>query len=101
MNVAFADALYWVALTNPHDQWHKSAVKASRSLQGARLVTTEEVLTEFLNFVASGGAYLRRQANEAVHRMERNPSIEIIMQDHDSFQAGLNLFENRPDKGYS
>jgi uncharacterized protein len=101
MRTVFADALYWVALTNPHDQWHQQALAASRTLQRVRLVTTEEVLVEYLNFLASAGSHLRRKAREAVRRMAQNPNVEIIPQTHENFQAGLNLYEQRPDKGYS
>ena len=51
----FADALYWSALINPKDQWHGRALEAARALGQARLVTTEGVLTEVLNFYAEGG----------------------------------------------
>ena len=78
MRIIFVDTHYWVALTNPHDQWHSKVLSLSRSLQGAHLVTTEEVLTEYLNFVGSGGPYLRRRAHEAVRRMIRNPRTTVV-----------------------
>jgi predicted nucleic acid-binding protein len=30
-----------------------------------------------------------------------NPAVQVIPQDHESFVAGLNLYEKRLDKGYS
>ncbi len=49
MRKIFVDTLYWIAITNRKDQWHQAAEKASRTLSGCHLVTTEEVLTEVLN----------------------------------------------------
>jgi uncharacterized protein len=101
MRTVFVDTFYWVALTNTHDQWHHQALAASRRLQRVRLVTTEEVLTEYLNFLAGGGSHLRRRAREGLRRMTSNHNVEIVPQTHESFQAGLDLYEQRPDKEYS
>jgi uncharacterized protein len=101
MRTIFVDTHYWVALTNPQDQWHQQVLAASRTLQSARLVTTEEVLTEYLNFLAPRGSHLRRRAREAVDRMIKNPNVTVVPQAHDTFQAGLGLYEQRPDKEYS
>jgi hypothetical protein len=51
----FADAFYWVALLNPSDAFHSLVSSFSRTLGGARLVTTDEVLTEFLNWFSRAG----------------------------------------------
>ena len=48
MRRVFADTVYWVALANPLDQWHRLAVRAGRTLSGMTIVTSEEALTEFL-----------------------------------------------------
>ena len=48
MKPVFADSLYWIAITYVRDQWHQQAIKASQRIQRAEIVTTEEVLTEFL-----------------------------------------------------
>lgn len=52
MNKIFADSLYWIALINPNDQWYKSAQAIGVSLGNFRLVTTNEILTETLNYYA-------------------------------------------------
>jgi predicted nucleic acid-binding protein len=49
MNRVFADANFWIARFNPRDQLHESAKAAAALLGKARIVTTDEVLTEFLN----------------------------------------------------
>lgn len=32
MSGVFVDALYWVASTNPHDQWHRKALEVEATL---------------------------------------------------------------------
>jgi hypothetical protein len=44
----FADTFYWVALLNPRDAVHARVTSFDSSLGTARLVTTDEVLTEVL-----------------------------------------------------
>jgi uncharacterized protein len=101
MKRIFVDTLYWIAITNPKDQWHQAAVSASRSLVGCRLVTTEEVLTEVLNALSKAGRVLRQEAVELVRDLHADPTVTIRPQSHQTFLSGLTLYEARPDKGYS
>ena len=48
MRRLFADTVYWIALANRKDQWHAKVVQTMRSLGQVSLVTTDEVLDEFL-----------------------------------------------------
>lgn len=50
---AFADAFYWIAPTNPADTAHRAAQTFEQSLGGSTIVTTDEVLIEFLTFFGS------------------------------------------------
>jgi predicted nucleic acid-binding protein len=97
----FADTSYWIALTDPRDQWHERAVAAAQSLGATRVVTTEEVLTEFLAFFAARGRHFREVAVLTVRSILQDQSVEVVHQTHDSFLAGLAYYENRPDKRYS
>jgi predicted nucleic acid-binding protein len=97
----FADALYWVALAHRKDQWHDRAVLASQQLGAVPLVTTDEVLDEFLAHFSGYGNRLRTRAARTVRDLFGNPSIEIIPQTRQSFLDGLALYEARPDKEYS
>jgi hypothetical protein len=47
----FADTLYWIAIFLPGDPWASTA--RAVDLSGASLVTTEEVLSEFLTAVSA------------------------------------------------
>jgi len=60
--MAFVDTLYFVALFNPRDQWHERAFAASKLIADAKLITTEDVLVELLNFFSEYGEKARRGA---------------------------------------
>jgi predicted nucleic acid-binding protein len=101
MNTAFADSVYWIAVVKPNDQWADAAKKARDSLGNARLITTDEVLTEFLAAMGSSGEKLREQAAKMVHAIIANANVKVIPQSRDSFLRGLDLYERRTDKSYS
>ena len=101
MSDVFADTNFWVAITDPRDQWNGVALGAARLLAPRRLVTTDEVLTEFLAFFAERGRHFREVATLTVRSILQNRSVEVVHQTHDSFLTALLYYENRPDKGYS
>lgn len=51
-DAVFIDTLYLVARLNPKDQWHKAALDTDTLISRRRLVTTETVLIELLNYLA-------------------------------------------------
>jgi len=95
----FADTLYWFAIFVPGDAWAESA--RSVDLADVLLVTTEEVLSEFLTAVSAHGDHARRLACRLVREILSDPHIEVVTQSHGSFLAGLALYERRSDKQYS
>ena len=97
----FADTLYWVAIANPLDPWHEAAKNANPTPAAAQLLTTDEVLTEFLTALASGGSYLRQRTVAVVHRILEARTVTVLPQSRLSFLAGMALYESRPDKAYS
>jgi predicted nucleic acid-binding protein len=101
MRTVFADTCYWIALLNPRDQTHRYAVQVSKGLTDCRIFTTEEVLTELLNYFGARGPHFRAAAAKLVERMQADRLIEILPQTHADFLAGVRLYEARPDKGYS
>ncbi|ERT04232.1 PIN domain protein [Lyngbya aestuarii BL J] len=70
-------------------------------MQRANLVTTEEVLVEVLTFFSTYGYQMRQRIVKLVEGIIINPNVRVIQQTHESFMDGLNLYKNRPDKGYS
>jgi predicted nucleic acid-binding protein len=101
MRAVFADTCYWIALLNPRDQTHDIAIRVSKGLTDYSTVTTDEVLTELLNYFGARGPYFRNAAAMLTKRMQVDPSIQILPQTRDGFLAGLRLYVARPDKGYS
>jgi predicted nucleic acid-binding protein len=101
MRAVFADTCYWIALLNPRDQTHDIAVRVSKGLTDYRTVTTEEVLTELLNYFAARGPYFRSAAAKLVERIQADRSIQILPQTREGFLVGLRLYQARSDKGYS
>jgi predicted nucleic acid-binding protein len=97
MRRLFADTSYWIALFNPQDEWSKGAVRATQSLgEEVHLVTTQDVLTEFLNFFASAGPMLRRHVAEAIREIMTAGDVTVLAQTPESFLAGLELYESDP-----
>jgi predicted nucleic acid-binding protein len=97
----FADATYWIAIASPRDQWHAQASKVSRALKGVEIVTTEEVLSEFLTHYSGHGKTVRNEAIRDVEDIMSDPGVVVLPQSHQSFLNGLDLYKARPDKGYS
>ena len=58
MKTVFADTVYWIATVKPGDQWADAAKRARAALGELRIVTTDEVLTEFLTALSSSGQNL-------------------------------------------
>ena len=96
MRRVFADTSYWIALFNPEDEWSKGAVRATHSLGEVHLVTTQDVLTEFLNYFAGAGPILRRQVAEAIREIMTAGDVTVLAQTPESFLAGLELYESEP-----
>lgn len=99
MTRIFVDTVYWLAIFIPGDAWAEAARAVDCS--NAALVTTEEVLSEFLAAVSAHGDFTRRLACKLVRGVLNDPGIEVVAQSHESFLAGLALYERRPDKQYS
>jgi predicted nucleic acid-binding protein len=89
-----------VALSDPSDLQYRDAVAVESHLAGAKIITTEEVLSEFLTFFAAD-AWLRDRASRAVQALLNSSSVRVIPQSRETFLAGLALYRQRPDKGYS
>ncbi|MFN0105969.1 MAG: type II toxin-antitoxin system VapC family toxin [Bryobacteraceae bacterium] len=101
MKAIFADTFYWVALTNKLDALHERALALPRSLGLPQIVTTEQVITEYLNFFPKWGEHFRRKASANVRGALATPSVTVVPHTQESFLAGLALYEAGLDKGYS
>jgi predicted nucleic acid-binding protein len=101
MKQVFADSVFWIAIIRPDDPYEQSALEALDSIGQARLITTEEVLTELCAAVSRSDSLLRRKTAQIVRRLLASENVRVIAQSHDSFLAGLELYEKRADKWYS
>lgn len=101
MSVLFADTFYWIALADATDSAHPRALALTAERASSAMVTTDEVLTEYLTFFATAPEPFRREAAESVERILASSFIRVIPQSRGSFLDGLRLYRARPDKGYS
>jgi len=101
MKLVFADTAYWIARVKPDDQWNKTAAQARNALGPVRLLTTDEVLAEFLTALGSGGERTRSLGVKMVRAILANPNVKVSAQSRDSFLHGVDLYEQRFDKEYS
>jgi predicted nucleic acid-binding protein len=101
MKQVLADSVFWIAIIRPDDPYEQSALEALDSIGQARLITTEEVLTELCAAVSRSDSLLRRKTVQIVRRLLASENVRVIAQSHDSFLAGLELYEKRADKWYS
>lgn len=98
----FADTCFWIALTNPKDDLHESARATRESLADSRLVTSELVLNEYLNYFAERGKHLREAASKLVaHIVQDETTVFVVHQTHEQFDAARDLYAKRPDKAWS
>lgn len=101
MKQVFADTFYWVALANPKDHWHERAKTLTKLLGSVQIVTTDEVLVEFLTQLVGHEVSLRAKAVALTRSVRADPHITVIPQTRTTFDAGLALYEARRDKTYS
>jgi len=101
MRIVFADTFYWIAVVNARDRGHGKVLEVKDSLGQCKIITTDEVLVEFLAALSDKGEVLRKGAAQMVRAIFSNPNVRVIQQSRDSFLQGLCLYEARPDKEYS
>jgi uncharacterized protein len=89
-----------VSSITPGDSWYAPTFQAVAALGPVDLVTTEEVLVEFLSAYAGRGTYLRQEALKTVQAILRNVHVTVLPQTHESFMKGLDFYASRTDKAY-
>ena len=67
----------------------------------AALVTTDEVLSEFLNYFADAGERKRLIVVGMFESAMKHSGIEVLPQTRQSLLRGLELYKARGDKNYS
>lgn len=88
-------------LADSADSSHRRAIELTSEFAEVSVVTTDEVLVEYLTFFATAHERLRRKALVNARRILETPGIYVVPQSRDSLLSGMALYEARPDKGYS
>lgn len=95
---AFADTFYFIALLNPADRFHNRAIEISRNLHG-QIITTAWVMLELANSFSETPA--RNKVRGFIAAFERDPKSQLLKPAIEEFRHGLELYSQRPDKGWS
>ncbi|MGD0697885.1 MAG: PIN domain-containing protein [Terriglobia bacterium] len=101
MTPIFADTFYWIALVDFTDSSHQRALALTRERTDSPIVTTDEVLGEYLTFFATAPEQMRRKAVINAQRIMEDSDVRVVPQSRESFLSGMALYAERPDKGYS
>ncbi len=102
MNIVFADTGFWVAQLLPDDALHPIAREWSRMYaKKCTIVTSDFVLTEFLNFMTRFGMYSRNQAVAACQNLYTAEDIEIVPAHRTLIMDAMEIYRDFSDKRWS
>lgn len=101
MRQVFADTFYWIALTDPTDQAHSSALAFNRQNPTVEVFTTETVIIELLNYFSEGGEYWRSRALITANDVLQRNEVRVFPHGDTTLLRALNFYAARMDKGYS
>jgi len=92
------DSLYFLALVNPKDRFHRQAVDFARAWQGI-IVTSRWVLAEICDWLSSSDN--RALALGVVSQITTSKRFHVIHRSDELFERGLELYRLRPDQDWS
>jgi uncharacterized protein len=98
MNTVFADAFYFVARLNRHDQHHERVLKFSQGFR-AHLLTSDWVLMEVADALAASEC--RRRVREFILHLRGLGACEIVPASRDLLDRALELYHQRADKQWT
>jgi predicted nucleic acid-binding protein len=98
MTERFADSFVFLAMLNRKDRRHKAAVSALNKSREP-LVTTAWVLTELADGLCAAKSRAVFVALE--DKLRNDPRVTIVTADARVYDAGLELYRERPDKDWS
>ena len=101
MNRYFVDTSYWVALASTHDQDHSRAKQFNKEIRGSKLITSEFVILELLNYFSERGTALRTYTTALVDGFEQDPNIRIIPLSSELYHRAREKYIQFNDKGWS
>jgi uncharacterized protein len=71
----FADTFYWIALADPTDDAHQRALTFTAEQAASPIVTTDEVLAEYLTFFSTAPEPLRAAVAASVRDILSSPAL--------------------------
>ena len=98
MKRVFGDALYFLALANPRDAFHKAAVEFARTWRGI-IVTTRWVMAEVCDGLSSTAN--RRLAVTLIRKITASERFRVVSGTEELFARGFDLYSRRADKDWS
>ena len=101
MTEVFADAGYWIAMTDTKDSLCSTARRVTAELGEFRIVTSEMVLVEFLNHFAAGGEDARSAVVATLARLRENENVVIVEQTGALFAQAVEFYASRRDQRWS
>ncbi len=99
MKTVFVDTFYFLALLNPSDAAHSKSVAFTTS-NPVRMVTTEWILTELADALARSRKG-REEFAATLADLRSDDDVEIVPSSRELFEAGVLLYNDRPDKSWS
>lgn len=100
MRQIFVDTSYFVATLNSKDQLHTRALIIGSDLKRSRLVTSDFILLEVMNYFCEFTSY-RETVSLSVEAFISNPKTLVLECSRDHLSEGIGLYRSRADKGYS
>ena len=98
MKPVYADTFYFLALLHFDDAAHARALSISQT-RADPLLTTTWVLTEVADALATPG--LRESFPRLLAALRADPACTIVPPTQILFDQGVELYAERPDKGWS
>ena len=97
----FADSGYFVGLLNPRDPYRELVQDVSTKLDAARLVTSELVIVETLNYLSRSRPDLRQAAAVWASGALSGRLMRVIRFSTQQLNAAIEHYHDRPDKFWS
>jgi uncharacterized protein len=98
----FADTSYLVPLLRKSDFLRARAFElAAELLPHVRIVTTDLVLVELLNYFSEHGALARQRAFEMLTKLRSDSGYDILSVTGDVFDKAAKLYRRAEDKSWS
>ena len=98
MNTVFADAFYFVARLNRHDQHHERVLKFARDFR-ARLLTSDWVLMEVADALAESEC--RGRVRDFIFHLRGTAACEIVPASRELLDRALDLYHQHTDKKWT